>query len=219
MGQLLHLTPPPASTATTTQWWTRHANKFGLPWVEHYWNDWEAPHRQQIVLAVGIAPASGSIYEIGCNSGPNLRLIRRYLPGMRLGGLEMVPVAATYAQEHLGVPIDCGILPDDLPDSPWDIVLSCYTLAYLDPEDAQITMRKMSQMAQQALIIVEPFPSPGSPVGQCRHDGLPEWRHDYESTFGALGWQVMWKWPLIPPVQHTNAVLVLLKAPSGLTVQ
>ena len=106
--------------------------------------------------------------------------------------------------------MDCATLPEGLPDRVVDVVLSCYTLAYLDPEDAHVAMLGINRMAEKALILVEPMRVTHDQIwGQCRDDGLPEWRHDYERTLGALGWHTSWKWPLVPPVQHTNTVLVM----------
>lgn len=198
-----------STTATARDWWVSHADRAGLDWAHYYWEDWSAPHRQHIPLALALVAPVESLYEIGCNSGPNLRLARRYFPHLKLGGLEVAEVAATMAHDRLGVPIEQGSLPDDLPDSEWDVVLSCYTMAYLDPEDAHTTMLRLNRMARLAIILLEPMAVGALPVGQCRDDGLPEWRHDYERTFHAIGWRTAWKWPLIPPKQHTNAVLIL----------
>lgn len=200
-----------ATTATALQWWQRHADLKGEQWANYYWRDWEAPHRRHIVVALSLLGPVASLYEIGCNSGPNLRLIRRYLPHITIGGLEGVKVAADLAAHNLDCPIDWGLLPDALPETAWDVVLSCYTLAYLDPKDAALAVARLSRMAQLALILIEPFAVGTLLLGQCRDDGLPEWRHDYERMFGTQGWHVAWKWPLIPPVQHMNVAAVFTR--------
>lgn len=197
------------NTATATAWWVQHAERQGTAWVEHYWEDWQAPHRGYILGALSLLGPITSVYEIGCNAGPNLRLLSQHMPDVELAGQELCKEAAEWAESHLCVPVSVGTLPDCLlsePDQSVDVALSCYTLAYLDTPDAAETVAHLTRMARKAIVLLEPMPMSTLQPGPCRFDGLPEWRHDYEGLLP--GWRLTWKWPIVPSVQNLNGLAI-----------
>ena len=105
--------------------------------AEQMWESWQAPHRAMILVALSCLPDVISLYEVGCGSGPNLRLLQKHRHWLALGGSEPCPGMAVFASEQLGILIDQTALPDG-PTTTWDVILSCYTMAYLDPEALQI---------------------------------------------------------------------------------
>lgn len=165
------------------------------------WESWEAPHRIMVPLALKLLQPVTSVYELGCGSGPNLRLLKELMPELPIGGSEPSPGLAGWASEHLGVHIDQTTLPG-VPSDPWDVYLSCYALAYVDPEDVLTTLRGLDG---RALVLMEPN-GDGSLVSLGY--GIPEWHHDYLALLAESGWRMKWRWPLLPPVQGLNAVII-----------
>ena len=173
------------------------------------WESWEAPHRFVIPLALKLLEpiGIGSVYELGCGSGPNLRLLQKLVPGLPIGGSEPSPGLAGWASEHLGVHIDQTTLPE-VPSDSWDVYLSCYTLAYVDPEDILTTLRGLNG---RALILMEPQGAGGlvnlTDIHGRRY-GVPEYHHDYLALLPESGWRMTWRWPLIQAVQGLSTVII-----------
>lgn len=194
-------------TAHATEWWSRHAALLAEPWIEMYWEDWQAPHRSHILLALALLePQPKTLHEVGCAGGPNLRLIQEAFPQIALSGSEMVVAAGQTVARRLEISVWPGALPRVLHDTPKaDVYLSSYTLAYLDPGDARLALERMGKLAQ-TMILMEPMPLPGQPEGESRQD-LPEWRHEYAHLLPE-GWHVAWRWPIIPQKENLNTLLI-----------
>ena len=198
------------TTQDATAWWTQHTNHAGQAWVERYWEDWQAPHREHILGALSLVSPVASLFEVGCSAGPNLRLIRHHLPHVQLSGQDLVPAATKWVSTHLDIPTTTGRLPMDLaavPASSVDVALSCYTLAYLDAHDVWETVDEMARIARRAVILLEPM---GDHDGVSRHD-IPEWQRDYQMLPWPAGWRMRWRWPILPPVQALNACAVFTR--------
>jgi len=188
-----------------TQWWIQREQPQAV--AQTMWESWKAPHRIMVPLALKMLSSVESVYELGCGSGPNLRLLKEIQPGLSIGGSEPSPGLAGWASEHLGVHIDQLTLPE-VPSDRWDVYLSCYALAYVDPEDVLTTLRALDG---RALVLMEPQ-GEGELVQLQTEDGasygLPEWHHDYLALLPESGWRMTWRWPVLPPVQGLNAVLI-----------
>jgi hypothetical protein len=164
-----------------------------------------------VSVALHCIPPVESLYEIGCGAGPNLRMLQKdYCEVMRLGGSEPSDGLRAWASEHLGVTIDNLTLPD-VPDTPWEAVLSCYALAYCDHDAARETLQRL-RATTKYLILMEPnaYTKPyGAPGMYTRGEGtLPEYAHDYLNLLTETGWSLIWRWPLLPPTGGLNAVIV-----------
>lgn len=176
------------------------------------WNKWQDSHRVTAMMALRLLEPVSSVYELGCGSGPNLRLLKEYWPvPLKLGGSEPSPGLASWASEHLGVHIDQTALPE-VPADDWDVVLTCYALAYVEPEDV---LTALSALKARALVIAEPNGNVmGAPAGLMQiveggqPVGVPEWHHDYPVLLEASGWRLTWRWPLVTKVHGLNAVLI-----------
>lgn len=178
-------------TAQATDYWTPTPADFPrVPAVAaHYWESVADPHRGWMLQAVAALGGAASLLEIGCQSGPNLRILRNYYPNMRLMGLDVNELALQtgrrlFEDEGLtGVDLRVGTVPGALaavPDDAFDIVLSVYTLAYQNPEDIVQTLGECLRVARRALILIEPTPA-GDQEEQHTVAGSDyvEWRYDY----------------------------------------
>lgn len=197
-----------------TSWWvdTHQAPSS----AQQMWDSWQAEHREQIVAALHCLPEIESVYEIGCGSGPNLRLLKDdFCHPLRLGGSEPCEGMAAWASEHLGLTIDRLALPD-VPQDPWDAVLSVYALAYLQPEAVKETLAGLRKVAKYLVLFepnagVLPYDQAGLyRRGQC----LPEWAHDYPTYLRDTGWSMTWRWPHMPPTDGLNAIIVAEQEPA-----
>jgi trans-aconitate methyltransferase len=176
------------------------------------WSKWQDEHRVMGLMALKLLQPVTSVYELGCGSGPNLRLLKEYWPvPLVLGGSEPSPGLAAWASEHLGIHIDQSALPE-VPEDSWDVVLTCYALAYVEPEDVLATF---AALKARAMVILEPNGAvQGAPAGLMQMTdggnpvGVPEWHHDYPSLLAETGWRMTWRWPMTKRVHGLNAVLI-----------
>jgi len=155
-----------------------------------------------------------SVYEIGCASGPNLRKIREVDASIRLGGAEPCEPFAQWAEQHLGMTVDRGSLPTFVPPPGWDVVLSCYVLAYLNPEEVVLALSRLrNETRPKALVFLEPE-QPGEYgllAERYTEDvcGPPVWFHDYWTLLTDTGWAIQWRWPLLPPAHRLRNLYVV----------
>jgi hypothetical protein len=185
-----------------------------------YWDSLNAPHRTAIVEALKTLPAFDSLLEVGAGPGVNLWRILEAFPDVDLTGLDVSQAAvddghrrfveATQQGTFPGkgrVALCAGVLPEALEAlDPVDAVLSCYTLAYVPPADIQVTMMKLLELAQRAIVIAEPMVIPGFPTGRIPSK-VQEFRYDYLQCFQAVpGWRVTSMKPLT--VDRMNRLLV-----------
>lgn len=187
-----------------TEWWVKRT--ITTQDVSRAWETQEAPYRQYIPVAVGLLPHVSSVYELGCGSGVNLRILQRAYPHLRLGGLEPSPQYRAWAQEHLGVSIDEGRLPT-VPAEPWDVYLSCYTLAYCTPEEALASLKALNG---HGLVLLEPM---AGVLGRAEGvhlppGGIPEYTHEYGALLQEAGWRPSWRWPVLPTAFRMNCLIV-----------
>jgi hypothetical protein len=189
--------------------WSDWADLKGVERLEKHWNTHEALYRRHLITALALLRPFGSLYEIGCGAGPNLRLVQIVDPRIKLGGCDLHAGTATFASEKLGTHIDYATLPDDLNLEPrsWDVLLSCYTLAYLHPTDACDTVQRMASAANKAMIFMEPQPVPNV-RGRAE---IPEWIHDYAKLTEDTPFTLTWRWPVVPPVENLNAISIYVR--------
>ena len=196
-------------------WWQQTHDQSS---AEKTWSTAAAPYRDHILYAVA-ALLPKSVYEIGCASGPNLRRIREADASIRLGGSEPVESFAQWAETHLGVTIDRRSLPAFVPSPTWDMVLSCYTLAYLAPTEVTTALTRLRQETRpRALVIIEPEqPGRYGLMAEQRPGGIfpPVWFHDYWALLPATGWAVQWKWPILPPQYRLRNLYVVVPRRDG----
>ena len=165
------------------------------------WESWEMPHRRSLCMAM-YALHPESVYELGCGAGPNLRLLQTVAPDLRIGGSDPVEGYQTFASQALGVPIDGDELPD-VPRTGWDVVVTCYVLAYLPSSVVVETLQRLHQSEARALVLMEPMTTATAPGTVC---------HPYRLFLKETGWAVTWGWPVLPSPDGLDTCLIAERA-------
>lgn len=165
-------------------------------WCEHYWQDWQAPHRRLLADAVTtLAPTS--VLELGCHCGPNLRLFRaRFGPHVTLTGWDLNLEAVLFGAAHFArdplVTLVHGSIEDalDARDARGprgaSVICACYALCYLDPDALRRVCARAWATASRGLVLMEPMVEPGR-SSSIVDPAISEWAHDYEALFADLG--------------------------------
>jgi hypothetical protein len=106
--------------------------------------------------------------------------VQEAFPQARLGGCDVNQEAVDHARQ-CWPGVRCGAFPAvsaSLPAGAVDVVLSCYALAYVSPEDLGAALDEASRLARKAVILCEPMSWDGR-TG-IREDGAyAEWMHPY----------------------------------------
>lgn len=94
--------------------------------------------------------------ELGSANGELTALLAPHCD--RLLALDAAPTAAARAAERLaavpGVEVRQGLVPEDLPAGPWDLVVASEILYYLDPELLEATVaRLVTELAPDGLLM------------------------------------------------------------------
>lgn len=181
----------PTTAAVRDYWMPTPAD---LPHVrevaEHYWASAETPPRTWALAAVRGLGSVDSVLDLGCQCGPNLRVLHDAFPSMRLIGIDCNPHALAYGREWLpDAEFVEGTIPDALeawPDRAVDVVLSTYCLAYQAPDTIGEAIKQALRIARRAVIIIEPMPNPDPERIETAGTGYVEWRHPYGLILGAL---------------------------------
>jgi ubiquinone/menaquinone biosynthesis C-methylase UbiE len=151
-------------------------------WVAHYRESDQAPYRQWIVESLKLLEPWCSLFEIGCHCGPQLAAIQRAYPSADLFGCDVNWEAVDDARQRFPNVVR-GAFPAitrDWPDQSVDVVVSCYTLAYLDPGDIEAALTEAGRMARRGIVLCEPMAWDLAQVeSMCREGVFGEWRHAY----------------------------------------
>lgn len=160
-------------------------NKGNDDWITGYWNSIDHPHRQFLVEIISSYKPL-SILEIGCNCGPNLRLLAGKFPDAEIIGIDINPVAVQKGNEWL---VQEGILnvklleckADELSqfsNKNFDIVFTDAVLIYLGPDKIRTVINEMFRISNKAIILMEwhDFNSKNNPLGKYKR----HWVRDYK---------------------------------------
>ena len=139
-------------------WGNKDINK---TWIDGYWNSIYHPHRKLIVNALKtFSPAPNSLFEIGCNAGPNLARIKIDFPNILLSGMDINKNAVERASAMLSKSaIDIGNISKGLLliDKSVDIVLGDAVLLYIGPKEIRKVINEIVRVARRGVILVEWF--------------------------------------------------------------
>lgn len=157
----------------------------GKDWIEGYEKSENHPHRFDIVQAL-YTFSFGSLLEIGCSVGPNLKRIYSEFPLAELSGIDPNKDSVERAKEYLpkGVTVTEGdVRTMRLKDV--DIILADASLMYITPEEIREVMDRIALCAGKGVVIVERYaPSKtGEVVGGV-------WGRDYEALLKERGFKV-----------------------------
>ena len=156
--------------------------------MKGYRDSWDRPHRRLLVdLVVRFEPVS-SVLELGCHAGPNLRLLGKRFPDARITGTDVNLPAIEAARQSLAELSNVTANHSDLrselvslDDNSVDCIVSCFALAYVDPEEIGDVLGHAWRAARKALILMEPHPGPDQTAEQSG------WRHDYATLLKRAG--------------------------------
>ncbi len=212
------------ATVAAVDWWGA-TRADATAWIDDYKNSLHERHRDAIAEIVKRYDVT-SVLEAGCHCGPNLIRLAQDIPTLTdLFGVDAsaqaIEAGTAWAHEAgLGdrVHMQVGRFPEatsHMPNQCADIVLSCYTLAYLSPEDLDAALYELGRLAKKAVILAEPVTS-GEPVQLSRTArGYQEWAHAYGKSLkwiGTMRGMTLRMLDIVPPVDRLNAVLVLERA-------
>lgn len=176
-----------APSASATNFWRDRGPESWARILPTYWNSQDQPHRGALIESLRLLPRFETVRELGCCAGTNLALIRKAFPWVSVEGIELSVEAATFAQDKLAQEPQCRVvcldMVEDAPswaDGEADVVVSCYALAYIDPETLRRLMAHIIRSARVGVVLVEPMHN--GPVGRLPVMYAAEWRHDYQAV-------------------------------------
>ncbi len=178
------------------EWATRHLRKGNDwnnaqhlgdndEWIKGYWDSRDHSHRQFLLEHITKFSPVSSILEIGCNCGPNLYLLARRFPDVKMVGIDINPAAVQkgnewFAQEGIrNVKLLLGKADElgQFKDKSFDIVFTDAVLIYIGPDKIRKVMEGMLRIARKALVFLEwhSFDSVANPRGVY----VGHWMRDY----------------------------------------
>jgi SAM-dependent methyltransferase len=196
------------TTALAQQFWS--TPREDAAW-EQLANMTTQTHRQVLLQQFHLLRLFKTVLEIGCQAGTNLRLLRRVFPWAQLTGVELNPSAVAWAQRKYAndpqITIVQGSLTDPEPLPAFDVVFTCYALAYVAPTDVLTAIKRIVASAQVGIILAEPQ---RSDISQAVPGlAFPEWLHPFDALLsGALAGKrgrLVNRW-INPPVDRLNLV-------------
>jgi len=131
-------------------------------WIRGYWTSGHHPHREHLVQRiVDLNPAS--VLEIGCNCGPNLRILAEKLPGTRFIGIDINADSVRKGNEWMeadgitNVRLEEG-RADDLSrfrDDSFDVVFTDAVLIYIGPDKIRRVLQEFRRVAGKKILLCE----------------------------------------------------------------
>lgn len=187
----------PSNTPQDTNFWETRPRDHdhmdwlndGKDWIEGYEKSVDHPHRKEVLSILRSLPKFGSLLEVGCSVGPNLKLIQNAFPGVKLAGID--PNEASVEAAHTFVPGGGVILGDArklgtlFEMKSFDVVLADASLMYITPDEIRGVMDQIALIAKKAVVIVE----------RCTDSKLGSlaggvWGRDYELLLRERGFKV-----------------------------
>ena len=154
-------------------WQTRHLRSgndwcdtkymgLGDEWVKSYWDSQAHPHRAFLIDKIASHMPVSSILEIGCNCAPNLVLLARSYPDIKLYGIDINQKAIEYGKQQLdrehitNVTLGVGNISNlKLGGMKFDLVFTDAVLIYVLPKDIREVIDNIAHMSNKSLILLE----------------------------------------------------------------
>jgi len=181
---------------TEKEWATRHLRRGNDwndtkhlgdndEWVKSYWDSRDHSHRPFLLEHISKFSPVSSILEIGCNCGPNLYVLAKKFPDVKIVGIDINPAAVQkgnewFTQEGIkNVRLLVGMADQlgQFEDKSFDIVFTDAVLIYIGPDKIKEVIKGMLRISSKALILLEwhSFDRASNPLGI--HVG--HWMRDY----------------------------------------
>lgn len=209
------------ATVEAADWWARPRGAESARWIANYQTSVGHRHRtviSEIVQELGAA----TLLEVGCHCGPNLIRLAQDHPTLQCCGLDANADAIAAGKlwaAKVGLTNRIELAPgrfpaatEKFPTGGFDVVLSCYSLAYIAPADLDAALYEMGRVAKHAVILAEPQVFEGPATNRQSFGGYAEWQHPYQATvpwIATLRNRSVRVVPVVPNVDALNAVLVL----------
>ncbi|MFC2004673.1 class I SAM-dependent methyltransferase [Chloroflexota bacterium] len=160
-------------------------------WVLGYWDSREHSHRALLQKKIAELSPISSVLEIGCNCGPNLYLIARRFPDIKIQGIDINPIAIDKGKELLAAEgitnVNLSIVKadelGDFPDKSFDVVFTDAVLIYVGRDKIKQVLKEMVRITNKGMILLEHqcsgFGNGDRLTLGIRHNGL--WQRDYEA--------------------------------------
>ena len=135
----------------------------GEDWVMGYWNSKSHPHRQFLMEKISRYFPLRNVLEIGSNCGPNLYLLAKKSPQVKLVGIDINREAINigkrfFTQEGISN-IELLIGKADtlyqFSDKSFDLVFCDAILIYIGPDKIKEIMKEIIRVSRKAIILVE----------------------------------------------------------------
>lgn len=132
--------------------WEYHTDN----WISDYWASGTHPHRHLIIDALK-SIGFGSILEVGCNCGPNLRLIQQEFSGKYLAGIDINRDVVREARDIFPQANIQHGNANNLPfaDQSIDVILSDAVLIYVAPGSIRQVLDEFNRVAKNAIVLLE----------------------------------------------------------------
>lgn len=131
-------------------------------WIAGYWESINHPHRNYLIKYISEFHPN-SVFEIGCNCGPNLRLLAKKNPECDFTGIDINSESITKGKIWLkqegisNISLIHGTA-DDLsryPDNSFDIVFSDAVLIYIALDKIEPILKELIRIAKKRVILLE----------------------------------------------------------------
>jgi len=173
-----------------SEWATKHIRE-GDEWIKHYWNLKNHSHRKFLIEKLSKHYPFSSILEIGSNCGPNLFLLAKKYPNIKIRGVDINALAVQkgnewFAKERIGnVKLSEGEVSNlsQFKDKSFDTAFTDAVLIYVGKDEIKRAIKEMIRVAKRYLVLVEwnYFNSKNKdPYGLGVHH-FNLWKRDYKS--------------------------------------
>ena len=134
----------------------RDWNEKGKNWVDDYKVSVNHPHRKLILNELKEIGEFDSLLEVGCNAGPNLKVISEAYPQVRLAGIDVNADSINEARSFVNADLKVAEATEiPFEDDSFDVVLCDAVLIYLDPDSFRLAMSEINRIARKGVIFVE----------------------------------------------------------------
>ena len=185
-------------------------------------NHWWFRARRQILISLIEAldlPKPAKVLEVGCGPGGNLTMLRRF---GEVVAMEPDDASRAYAADRMGVRVEAGALPDDLPFAAesFDLVCAFDVLEHVDDDAGSVkTIAELIKPGGYFATTV-----PGQPWMWSRHDESHHHKRRYRmrayrALFEAAGLKVVkasyFNALLFAPIAAVRAIKLLSRSKSA----
>jgi len=127
------------------------------------WNTQDHPHRSFLIEQISTLSPIRNIFEVGCNSGPNLYLLAKKFPDVELRGIDINLQAVEYGNAQFkkkgisNVKLFVGKADKLAPfkDNSFDIVFTDAVLMYIAQDKIKKVLRELIRINRKALVLME----------------------------------------------------------------